>query len=179
MQKFKFYDERPYVEYFWNHILGKKELGKIYTHVITSTDAFEWDDLHPGDTLHMMAQESKFDYWVVTSAISDNRDDTELNKKVSELVAANALVIDEDGFILTYDYLSKIYFGNVDEKVERKFDPIQKINIEYDDRKFRRQMNERFVKEAVVFDKDEMAIISEYQKASQAYWDMLKKRKKT
>ena len=183
MQQFEFYGESDYVEYFWNHILGKKELGKIYTHVITETDAREWDNLHPGDTLHMMASKparESADYWMVSSAISDCIDDTELNNKVAGLVAAGARYVGEGGLgyrsiaILTYDEFVETWRPR--EIAPRyKLDEIQLINQEQFRRENVRRANLDFVENARVFSGDELEIIAEYKRAEVAYYGLFKR----
>jgi hypothetical protein len=181
MQSFEFYGEPDYVEYFWNHIPGKKELGKIYTHVITSTDAREWDNLHPGDTLHMMASKparESADYWMVSSAISDCIDDTELNAKVAKLVAVGARYVDMNAdwghaiAIRTYDELVKI---NSTPNQDYKYDELQQIDQVRFNRENVRKLNFDFVANARVFSDDELVIIAEHKRAEEAFYGLFKR----
>jgi hypothetical protein len=177
VREVSFHGCSDYVERFWNAIPGEKQPGVVYRHVVTKQEAIDYAHLRGGMTVHMMAhQVLTRDLYLVTEAMSEDIDDTALNAKVAELLAAGALLIDDgDGrysiVVRTYEVLAESW-GTKEFVDDPKWDAIQRINQVYYHQKHMRELHEYFVANSRVFTATELAIIADYKRAEAAYYEL-------
>lgn len=171
--KISFHGCSEYVEEFWNNIPGEKQTGVIYIHEVTAEDVAKFKFLEVGQFCHMLGEEVSFGHGLVLvrEAISDQRDDTELENKAAELVAAGAVEIDEYGIVITYEELKKQW---IPENQNTCRDPIDQISSKYYYKKRLRELNKYFLSEAVIFTTEELELIKKYRELRAQYREMMK-----
>jgi hypothetical protein len=177
--KISFHGCLEYVEEFWNNIPEEKQTGVIYIHEVTAEDVAKFRDLEVGQLCHMMIEEVS-PLWgkglaLVREAISDQKDDTELENKISELVAAGAVDVDEYGIVTTYEELKRQW---IPENQNTHPDPITQINLKYHHKEDIRRLNKYFIKEAIIFTKEELDLIKQYKELRTQYREMMKRKQK-
>lgn len=171
--KISFHGCSEYVEEFWNNIPGEKQTGVIYIHEVTAEDVEKFKFLEVGQFCHMLGEEGSFGHGLVLvrEAISDHKDDTELENKAAELVAAGAVEIDECGVVITYEELKKQW---IPENQNTCRDPIDQISSKYYYKKRLRELNKYFLSEAVIFTTEELELIKKYRELRAQYREMMK-----
>jgi hypothetical protein len=180
MREVHFYGS-DYVEHFWNAIDGEFIPDKVYQHPVTKEDAIDYATLREGMTVHMMAHRMPLvhsnEVYLVHEAVSEDIDDSALNAKVADLLAAGALLVDNgDGrhsiVVRTYEELVESW-GTPKELVDDpKWDELERISQRYYHQKYMRELNKYFVANSRVFTADELEVIANYKKAEAAYYEL-------
>ena len=198
MKELSFYGCSDYVEVFWNMTDGEWKHDVIYQHVVTEADAVRFPQLKAGQTVHMMATLGigRHPRYIVGEAVTDDFDDTvtavgcsagkactELNAKVAELRVAGALYVDSYGgpslatrrvSVKGYEELL-IYWGLDGWVIDPGWDELSRLRVAQNYKEHLRDVNKHFVDNARVFTLDELVIITDYQKAEEAYYQLFAK----
>lgn len=186
MREVHFYGCSDYVEHFWNATDGEFIPDKVYQHSVTKEDAIDYATLREGMTVHMAAHRMRLvhsnEVYLVHEAVSEDIDDSALNAKVADLLAAGALLVDNgDGrhsiVVLTYEEMVEAWSTTTKELVDDpKWDELERINQANYHQRHIRELNEYFVANSRVFSAAELEVIANYKKAEAAYWELFGKK---
>jgi hypothetical protein len=178
MKEISFHGCSDYVEHFWNAIAGEWIPGKVYLHLVTHQDAVDYATLREGMTVHMMASKvsAKWERYIISVAVTDDIDDTELEAKVAELRAAGALHVESDYHstsVITYEKLLSSW-GRCGFTDDPRWNEITRLDQTQTYKEYLREVNKYFVANARVFTKEELVIIDGYKAAEAAYYGIMR-----
>jgi len=184
MKEINFSGCSDYVEVFWNATDGDFKPDVIYQHIVTEDDVARFWKLKAGQTVHMMAskvslrRDTERELYIVTEAVTDNFDDSELNTKVAKLRETGALYVycSRRGRTSAETYEALCYSWGIGEPiVNSPCNEIGRLNLAQSVKEALRSVNEEFVANARVFTADELKIIDNYRKAEEAYTAIFKR----
>jgi hypothetical protein len=166
-----------YAEPFWNMIEGDKVVGEVYTHSVTEEDAKTYPTLIAGQTVHMML--SVFcSCYIVSEAVTDDFDDSELSSQVSKLRANGACCIIDGPRVAKFEECLRLVWSiDADFSYDPKCNKIQALQLAQFYKELLRDANRYFVDNSRVFTEDELKVIEDFKVAKKAYDRLFKKRR--